>query len=305
MKKLVLATAVAALSVTAAQAAPTVYGKAGVQLNYTDNGSDSDITLDNKDTRLGVKGGEAITANTNAIYQLEYALEIDEKESAQFKSRDTFVGLENAQLGTVKAGRITSIDDEVNYTNPTELGDLFGAYDGDRWNNTVVYATPDMSGLQFMAQAKVDNGSKANADSYAVAAKYDGAGFGVGASYVDLKGQAADTVARISAAVEVTPQLELSGLYQATDFNAKDSETESAYVIGAEYDIASSPWSINAEYDMIENEGGKKDAEQSRFAAGADYAFTKATTGQIYAAVTDTGAKDDITQVGVGIVHKF
>lgn len=308
MKKLVLATAVAALSVTAAQAAPTVYGKAGVQLNYTDNGSASDVSLDSDSTRLGVKGGEALTANTDLIYKLEYGLKIDENESAQFKSRDTYVGLSNKQLGTLTAGRITSIDDEVDYTNPTELGGTLASYDEARWNNTIVYASPSMSGLQFLGQVKVDDGI-AEADSYAVAAKYDGAGFGIGASYIDLDENAVENTKRISAAVDATPELTLSGLYQSTEFdkalNSGNDETESTLTLGGAYDIANSPWSLNAQYDMVENYKGVKDAEASRFAGGAEYAFTKATVGKIYGAVTDTGAKDDTLQAGVGILHKF
>ena len=45
MKKLLLATAIAALSVSAAQAAPTIYGKAFVTMDYvnTDNGNEDAV----------------------------------------------------------------------------------------------------------------------------------------------------------------------------------------------------------------------------------------------------------------------
>ena len=70
MKKLLLATAIAALSVSAAQAAPTVYGKAFVTADYVnaerdvegaDNDLDSDsVQVNSNVSRLGFKGSEAI-----------------------------------------------------------------------------------------------------------------------------------------------------------------------------------------------------------------------------------------------------
>ena len=61
MKKLLLATAVAALSVSAAQAAPTVYGKAFVTVDYEDidrdNSADEDsLQINSHASRIGFKG---------------------------------------------------------------------------------------------------------------------------------------------------------------------------------------------------------------------------------------------------------
>lgn len=61
MKKLVLATAVAALSVTAAQAAPTVYGKAFLTLDLKDG--DTDVTVVNNATGVS----RATSANSVAM----------------------------------------------------------------------------------------------------------------------------------------------------------------------------------------------------------------------------------------------
>ena len=80
MKKLLLATAVAALSVSAANAAPTVYGKAFVTVDYEDInrniGDDEDsVQINSHASRIGFKGSEALTATTDVIYQLEYGIE--------------------------------------------------------------------------------------------------------------------------------------------------------------------------------------------------------------------------------------
>ena len=147
MKKLVLATAVAALSVTAAQAAPTVYGKAFLTLDLQDG--DKDVTVVNHTTgkstttsedwskdetrsqlnsnasRIGIRGSEPLTANTDVVYQLEYGVDVD-ANTDQFYSRDTYLGLSNKQYGTLLAGRLTSIDERVDYANVTQGGVMGG-----------------------------------------------------------------------------------------------------------------------------------------------------------------------------------
>ena len=99
MKKLLLATAIAALSVSAANAAPTVYGKAFVAMDYVNaefdsvgnvNDMDEDtVEINSHASRIGIKGSEAMTANTDVIYQLEYGTRVD-GDSDGFKNRDTF-----------------------------------------------------------------------------------------------------------------------------------------------------------------------------------------------------------------------
>lgn len=168
MKKLLLASAVAALSVSAAQAAPTVYGKAFLSVDYEKNkpaaGSSTDSTkLNSNASRIGFKGSEALTANTDLLYQLEYRVEVDHdnrdpsctstfedlknpadsatkkdindsfknakfkcRSDRNFESRDTYLGLSHKQFGTVLAGRLTTIDGMIDYANVTNGGVVGG-----------------------------------------------------------------------------------------------------------------------------------------------------------------------------------
>ena len=112
MKKLLLASAIAALSITAAHAAPTVYGKAYLTLDVKDGNdaakaasTETRTKLNSNASRIGVKGSEALTANTDVVYQLEYRLEVDTNSKASFTARDTYLGLANKKLGTLIAGR--------------------------------------------------------------------------------------------------------------------------------------------------------------------------------------------------------
>ncbi|MEK6200633.1 MAG: porin, partial [Psychrobacter sp.] len=175
MKKLLLATAVAALSVSAANAAPTLYGKAFVTADYVDverDGIDTDNDVNNDSvqvnsniSRLGFKGAEAMTANTDVIYQLEYGIAIDDSGSDNigFKSRDTYLGLDNKNYGQFRFGRSYSVTDYINNVTVTEgfwdnLGvsnlDMDGSVldavtmaDGGRVNNSIVWKAPKYNNL--------------------------------------------------------------------------------------------------------------------------------------------------------------
>lgn len=164
LKKLLLATAVAALSVSAAHAAPTVYGKAFLTLDYvsTDydaaNKTDEDtFKLNSNASRIGFKGDDDLTDTTKLIYQLEYQINPDD-DSQQFKSRNTYVGLAHNTLGTVLAGRndtpLKLAQNKVDVFNDT-LFDIknAGVSGENRANNTLAYQSPVIVGMpvSFMA----------------------------------------------------------------------------------------------------------------------------------------------------------
>lgn len=103
MKKLLLAAAVTTLSLSAAQAAPTLYGKLNVSVDSYDNGKDTVTELNSNASRLGVKGEEKLTEQLSAVYQAEWEVDVDGGDDV-FKKRDIFAGLKWANLGTLKAG---------------------------------------------------------------------------------------------------------------------------------------------------------------------------------------------------------
>lgn len=103
MKKLLLAAAVTTLSLSAAQAAPTLYGKLNVSVDSYDNGKDTVTELNSNASRLGVKGEEKLTEQLSAVYQAEWEVDVDGGDEV-FKKRNIFAGLKWANLGTLKAG---------------------------------------------------------------------------------------------------------------------------------------------------------------------------------------------------------
>ena len=164
MKKIAIASAIALASITAAHAAPTVYGKAFLTLDYvsTDydaaNKTDEDtFKLTSNQSRIGFKGDDDLTDTTKLIYQLEYQINPDD-DSQQFRSRNTYVGLAHNTLGTVLAGRhdtpLKLAQNKVDVFNSTLLDMKNAGVSGEnRSNNTLAYQSPVIVGMpvSFMA----------------------------------------------------------------------------------------------------------------------------------------------------------
>lgn len=359
MKKLLLATAVAALSVSAANAAPTVYGKAFLTLDYVSDGdSDSTVTttkylngqvvgtptkasgsadgesntsLNSNSSRIGIKGGEALTTNTDLVYQLEYGIDVDADDNGkkQFYSRDTYLGLANKQYGTLVAGRLTAIDDNINYVSQAvgQFDNSFGGafWDGNRANNAMAYFSPEYNGLQFMGMYAMeeghhntvsvdDNGDLVNPDSdlitdaegWGVGVKYEPAGqpFKAGATYIQSDWF---KTARVSGAYDINNQIGVGALYQASDIDVDGAETENVLSVSGTMKTAT-PWTAYAQADFIKNVGFNDGDDSTQFVVGGKYGFNKATTGHIYAGYrkNEVSYVDDNRDVkGTGTVSKI
>ena len=310
MKKLLLATAIAALSVSAAHAAPQIYGKALLTVDYVDFADDSETQLNSTGSRIGLKGGEALTANTDLVYQLEYGIDIDEN-SDQFTSRDTYLGLANKQYGTLVAGRLSAIDDNINYVSQTVgLFDGFNAasWDGDRVNNSMAYFSPAYNGLQGMAMYGLDGDQDPNGlqdGGYGVGVKYEPANqpLRAGATYI---GSGDFNTIRVSGAYDLNNQIGLGALYQITDLDTSDKENLAA--ISATYKTAT-PWTAYAQAEMTSNVGGSDGDDAQRLVLGGKYAFKANATGHVYAGYSNLEQEGEDDQdgfgIGTGIEYKF
>lgn len=326
MKKLLLASAVAALSVTAAQAAPTVYGKVFLTVDV----QDGDGEFDNKRTqlnsiasRIGVKGSEALTDETDVVYKLEYRLQTDHEtgpSDRNFEARDTYLGVANKKFGTLVAGRLTTIDDYVNYANVTKGGVVGGdnvmtAVDAPRANNAFAYFSPEYSGVQFMGMYALDEvkaGSNIGQDNvfgrdaWGVGVKYEPSTMPLkaGATYM----QAGDSKAvRASAAYGVTPALTVGGLYQFTELEGAPKK-ENALAISGKYKVGQTPWTAYSQLDLVDNARGTDNAELQRLVVGTLYNFNPNTIGHLYGGYMKSEVNNvdlDAYGVGAGIEYKF
>lgn len=351
MKKLLLASAIAALSITAAHAAPTVYGKAYLTLDVKDGNdaakaasTETRTKLNSNVSRIGVKGSEALTANTDVIYQLEYGVKVDSANTSEdsvvkakkqtFVARDTYLGLANKKFGTLVAGRLTAIDDYVNYANVTTGGvvggdDVLASISGERVNNTFAYFSPEYNGVQLMGMYTLDEINKDTADhseesrgrdAWGVAAKYEPNHMPLkaGVSYLQAgkntgnytNRAAFDNAIRVSAAYAFNPAITAAAQYQITDLKqTANSKKENALTVSGSYKVAQTPWTAYGQLDFVDNYEGVKDAERQRLVLGGKYGFNQNTTGHIYSGYLKekaTGAKDQNSYgIGAGLEYKF
>ncbi|MGE8558008.1 MAG: porin [Acinetobacter sp.] len=144
-----------ALSVLAGStfAAPTFYGEIDASIDYLpeDNANTSDkdvVEVSSNSSFIGLKGEEKLNDRLSAVYTIEWGLSAD-GDSTDWTTRNRFVGLKDAQFGTLKVGahdtplkQLSSpVDSFNNYV--ANKADVTGIMTGEtRVSNVVVYESP-------------------------------------------------------------------------------------------------------------------------------------------------------------------
>ena len=339
MKKLLLATAIAALSVSAAQAAPTVYGKAFVTMDYVnadDGAKDSDsVQINSNSSRIGFKGSEAMTANTDVVYQLEYGIDIDndkfndaKDDKVAFVNRDTYLGLNNKTYGEFRFGHNTSSTDYINNVLVSDayfdnLGDFMA--DNSRQENSVLWLAPKYNGLplqvvaMYSADERFVESSGDRNNGYGVAAMFDqGTGFTAGVAYdKDLNlgnGNYAQTgdIIRGTATVDLSKfaaaPVTLGALYQVADFDFAGSEKEKGFVLSAAMGLQNfaKPATVYAQYNNTSNLRGFNDVDSDQIVVGGKYFYQPNMIMHAYAGQNDSDRQETKTlAIGGGLEYLF
>ncbi len=354
MKKLLLATAIAALSVSAANAAPTVYGKAFLAMDYVNAEFDSVGTVNDMDedtveinshaSRIGIKGSEAMTANTDVIYQLEYGTSID-GDSNGFKNRDTFLGVVNKQFGEFRVGKnqstLARIDNVVvnqgyfdnlgttQYEN--EVVEALNMADSQRISSSVIWTAPKYDGLplQLSAMYSSDDVNGNNDAGFGVAMLFDqGTGFTAGLAYdkdQNIMGDIIRGTATVDLGKYMAAPVTLGALYQVADYdgldrkgNATGTEKEKGLVVSAEMGLTNfaRPASIYTQYNSTTNLNGFGDSDSDQIVVGGKYMYKDNIIAHAYAGMNkaDNIRRDtlgatmgdaEVFVIGTGLEYKF
>ena len=138
------------------------------------------------DHALALEGLEKLNDDYEVLYKLEYRLENDgdlrnekikqpdgtEKTVAKtrnFEARDSWIGVKHKKYGTIKAGRMLSLDPYVRYT-----AYLASGVDGVRTNNTIAYESPKIKDVSFQAMYILDENKETDTidrDGYSLLVK--------------------------------------------------------------------------------------------------------------------------------------
>lgn len=333
MKKTVLSLAVLSASTMmagAAQAEPTIYGKANISLQQIKEEAGSTVNQDNFElksnaSRIGFKGNVEINDSLKAIYKLEYQTAFDDGDESgkTFKQRNIFVGLQG-DWGTVMGGMHDSptkmIGKPVDIFSDLTYADIKNVVAGEeRVKNMVMYRSPEMAGFSIDAQFAPGEGSGADgatgddknragvADSISVAAKYKISDVSLALS-ADKDVDGMDVVRFVTAYDH--DKFSLSALLQTAEVvDALDNEEQTGVVLAAKFNIAPS-WKLKAQAGQSTTEAdGAEDIDVSQLVLGVDYKLAKDTTLFAYGAQNTTEQKgtDDLdkTTFGIGLVQKF
>lgn len=353
MKKLLLATAVAALSVSAANAAPTVYGKAFLAADYVNADFDSRVVgaedfdedtveINSHSSRLGFKGSEAMTANTDVIYQLEYGTSID-GDNATFSNRDTYLGINNKQFGEFRVGKNQSSLDRINNvivnqgywdnlgTNEMEddVVEALNMADSSRINSSVIWTAPKYDGLplQLSAMYSSDDDNYNNDAGFGVAAMFDqGTGFTAGVAYdkdQNISGDIIRGTATVDLGKYIAAPVTVGALYQVADYDYdRDTTKEKGLVLSAIMGLTNfaRPANIYTQYNKTNNLNGWDGADSDQIVVGGQYFFKDNIIAHAYAGInsaddlktlnTDSGmvvtrGDAEVVVVGTGLEYKF
>ncbi|WP_415195913.1 porin [Psychrobacter glaciei] len=272
--------------------------------------------MDSHSSRLGFRDSEAITANTDVIYQLEYGVEIDSsgEDNIGFKSRDTYLGLVNKDFGEFRFGRNYSVVDYVNNVTITEgywdnlgssslddndsFSDALTLTDGDRINNSIVWIAPKYNDLplnlvlQYGADETFLSDSSDSKSGFGASLMFDrGTGFSAGVAY-DKDMTISGDIIRGSASVDLgkytSHPVIIGALYQEADYdgsNIFNSATEKGLILSAELGLTNftRPATVYLQYDKTDNLGGLDNNNSNQLVLGGKYMFKEHIIAHAYA----------------------
>ncbi|USA45878.1 porin [Acinetobacter sp. C26M] len=191
MKIKIVTAAVLSLLATTTFAAPTFYGEIDASVDYLPEKnakkSNKDVwEISSNSSFLGLKGDEKLTERLSAVYAIEWAFNAD-GDGDDWSKRNRFVGLKDAQLGTLKIGahdtplkQLSSVVDTFN-NYVANKADITGIFTGEnRVSNVVVYESPALKLLDgaFKFNALLATGESSGIKSDKGVVKTAGRGLG-------------------------------------------------------------------------------------------------------------------------------
>ncbi|NJA88497.1 porin [Rhodocyclus tenuis] len=246
---------------------------------------------------LGFKGEEALGNGLSAVFQIETAITADGSSNTSVvkdangatvgttagantfgATRDTFVGLKSATLGTITAGLQTgptralgsAIDLNAGATGPGANSSLIGKINGintgssgtfdTRFANSIAYTSPSFAG--FNAVAAYVAGENKTAENVSGAAKLNTSGYDLGGFYNNGPIYAGLTYGRLSTGTELTGKefqsiARLAGAYTfegGHKITALYEQNKVGYLGGAA-DLKQNIWGLGAKF-MVTPAGG-------------------------------------------------
>ena len=293
MKKIALATLLAATTMVAS-AQISISGKVAQFVDNTKTGAVRTTSIAGEPTNnITVSATENLGGGLKARVVLDTSIGANtiNGNGTQMGDRQGTVGLVN-NVGSIDVGR--NVHSEfLAITSNDVFGTTYGSVAGDvhnlrglRVSNGVFATVTPFKGLT-VSYDRTQGTTGQDATSYGVNTSI--AGFGITAARFE-QGTETSTVVGLSTKVAGT-RLTYTHSDDKGFVNSKGDLIGAARAFG--------PYTAKASY-------GRTNQEVKAYSVGVGYAFSKRTDLEVaYRNIDKTGASADVTQVGVGVIHRF
>lgn len=330
-------------SITFAEDGYKFYGAIKASVNSTNDGSETELSVSNNSTRVGLKGNQQVKDNLDVIYQIE--LGVDNTERAKIDSgRNTYIGLKG-NFGRVMVGQHDTPykdirDHGAELFNDTIAGsrsiisavaDAGGAKIDNRVKNAIMYYSPTLSGSQLFVLYSTDNQKTPDTpdnnenDLISASAIYKEGPIYLGLGLEKKSNPGSDDTESIRLVARYKfAQFQVGGIIESADNGNNNSLTRDAAAVNARYNLDSKTW-IGIQIAMAEDYDGSSNTGGTNISLGIEHKLAKPTS--VYAVLSMTqnddnaafglsqgGIQDtvvaaingeDVRGASVGIVHKF
>lgn len=293
MKKIALATLLAATTIVAS-AQVSISGKVAQFADNTKTGTVRNTSIAGEPTNnITISATENLGGGLKARVVLDTSIGANtiNGNGTQMGDRQGTVGLAS-KVGSIDVGR--NVHSEfLAITSNDVFGTMYGSVAGDvhnlrglRVSNGVFATVTPVKGLT-VSYDRTQGATGTDATSYGVNTSFAGVGI---------------TAARFEQGAEVSTVVGLSTKVAGTRLTYTHSDDKG--VVNSKGDLigaarAFGPYTAKASY-------GRTNQDVKAYSVGVGYAFSKRTDLEVaYRNIDKTGTSSDVTQVGVGVIHRF
>ena len=295
-------------------AAPTVmaaspmefYGIAHVSIDSL-SGTTKDIQVNSRSSRLGVKGEKTFKGALQGFYKFEIQYDMTDNSSGTsfVKSRNMYVGLKDATLGSVLIGRHDTamkkaIGIKIFSDTVAEMTSVMGKDVGlyNRADNSIFYKSKKFGPVQVMASVSTlegDGGNKAF-DIESIAATYKTKKLYVGLAHE--KASAGQKGARVTAGYTFSKDTKVGVGFESGKYAS--GADHKAYIINGVMKLSES-YKLKASY-------GKRTAASDETTYAVGFVRDLGDKSELYAIFhsdKDENASTDVQTLSLGMTYVF
>ena len=294
---------------------PTFYGAFKLSLNSIDDGQDSNLTVSNNDSRVGIKGSHKLPNELELIYQLE--MEFDSTERNGFNSgRNSFVGFKGSYgkfmlgqhdtpLKDVRDNGAELFDDTIAGSRSiiSAVSGATGAKLDDRAKNAIMYFSPKVNDTELFVLYSTDTNpgdetvDDNDNDLTSVSVMHQSGPLYVGVGYQKKSQPTATddiTATRVGFSYDLG-KFRIGGIVESADAGDNNVLTRDAMEVNVRYNIDKDTWA-GLQVGQADDYDGSSDTGATNISVGVFRSLDKNT--QVYVVASST-SNDDSARFGL------